>query len=318
MKQSNTDPCLRVTWAGKNGPREWRELAAKQPRALDCESVEIGAMPETGCDSVRQISFRGRCILPGDFFKRFATLQSVRVAGEATIAPPERRVAIRKIEFTDFAGSVAEVLECFEAERVDVTGRAKLLSEALAAQPRLAGLRLQETKLDLAACEAVLSKLQVLCLYRTAQKDYDWLKRLARLEMLAIAHQSNFTRLDLIADLSSLRILDVASQRKLQHYEALGRLRKLTLLNFLNLGAIPSLRWIEPLSRLRVLKILEDCTIVDGKIAFLAGLPSLEHIMVQPRRSYDADPNVFSRSSALQAMAIWESELPQSWKNPLQ
>jgi hypothetical protein len=317
MSQSTTNPPVRVTWAGKPSSRSWRQLVDLQPRVLNCESVEVATMPDTRCDSVRQISFQGRCILPADFFTHFPDLKSIRVAGEVTIATSQRRLPIKKIEFTDFHGSVADVLQCFEVERIDITGSAKSLPEALEAQSRLAGLRLQETNLDMSALGAVLPKLQVLCLYRTAQKNYDWIKRLTRLEMLSIAHQSNFTRLDLVAELVRIRILDVSSQRKLQGYEELRRLRDLVLLSFLNLGLITSIRWAESLSQLRVLKILEDCTIADGKVAFLAGMPSLQHVMVQPRKGYDADPNAFSRSSAQQAMSIWESELPEIWKNPL-
>ena len=197
-----------------------RQLANDKPRVIYLESVEDSLIHSAiEIDSVRHIILRGCCSIGPALLECFPKLEILRASGYIKIGLPQRRLFLKEVEVTDLASPISEILDFIQTERLEVTGSAIALKKAILGQERLAALRLQETKLNLHDIDQILSKLKVLCVYRTYQNDYLWLKKLGRLEMLSIAFQKGLRDISPIGEMAALVALDISSQRGLSGFD---------------------------------------------------------------------------------------------------
>lgn len=116
----------------------------------------------------------------------------------------------------------------------------------------------------------------------------DGVESMRSLESFKVHGASKLSSLTGIESLDSLRSLEVNSCRKVCSLEPVRPLRRLQYLHLSEGGHIDSLLPIKGMLDLQELWFYGSTNVVDGRVKFLADMPSLREVRFQNRRHYDA------------------------------
>jgi hypothetical protein len=197
----------------------------------------------------------------------------------------------------DAASSRLQYLDGIQFGEIEVSGSCGSLAHLVARQQRLTGLRLQDLKFDIATIIEEQRGLKRLCLHRCNQGSYEYLSRLSKLEVLSLAYLKGFPDLGCLRTLLRLRALGIESQKNLNGYDLLSELKSLEFIGFTNLGSISSIKWMQNLDHLKIVRVLGDCKILDGDLQFLSAHRSIVSCLIDYRKIYNFDPGSISKLS---------------------
>jgi hypothetical protein len=122
---------------------------------------------------------------------------------------------------------------------------------------------------------------------RPSLRSLHGVEALVRLEDLTVAVARKLSDISGVRGIaSSLRCLDLESDRNLPDLEPVSQLVELQHLNAANCGDVPTLEPLRDLAALESLYLYESTRIVDGDLSVLFGLPALRDLRLMNRRHY--------------------------------
>lgn len=307
MRSIASNPVQRVFVSRSVSDSSWRSWKEAGPTIVEAEDLTDVGKAVLPLPSVRQLWLRGSSHVPRSFLARFPRLEKLWVRGPVVLVPDGVAVSLPNVLIEDAGPSAREVILQLQVSRLEVSGLAPGLATAITIQRRLRALHLRELRFEISDVDDIVPRLEAISLHRVPQVNYAWLGRARKLRQLSLAYQREFTDLGKLASLPALRVLTLASMKGIEGFDHVGGLRRLELVSLDNLGAISSLAALQRLPRLQILQVLGNCSLADGRVAFLREMQSLRHVLIEPRRHYDADTAVLERMSAREAMPLIEA-----------
>ena len=132
-----------------------------------------------------------------------------------------------------------------------------------------------------------LLKLEYLSLKSPRLESIGEVKTLPTLNFLGIYNARKLSSLEGIEQFANLEMLEIERCRKISNIEPVTALKKLRRLMIANCGKIDSLKPAAELKELREIFFHESTNILDGDLAILKSLPSLQDVSFQERKHYN-------------------------------
>lgn len=174
----------------------------------------------------------------------------------------------------------AEFIYAFDIRKIagltDFSTDNTLKIEGLFAHPALRRLHIEPKKMKTLDISQENNVLESLSITNSHISDLNDCKKLAGLKGLYLAHLPKIACIDFVLAMPKLSDIEICSCKKIDRLiETLAQKSNLETLTLWNQGDLPSITPLARLANLSVLNIWEKTKIVDGKIAFLNEMCSL-------------------------------------------
>ena len=132
-----------------------------------------------------------------------------------------------------------------------------------------------------------IKSLEQLCLEQCSVENLDFIEQLTQLKGLRISYNRNLKSIQGISNSKNLKKVEIAYCKKIEDWSCLSQADQLNAIIIEDCGEIDSLRFIESLPNLKVLRIIGNTKIMDGSLKSIIDKDSIEYAGIVLHKHYD-------------------------------